>query len=349
MAWVPGTSVTVSEAAGEPAARSAFRPDMTSIAIAAAVASAALCGLLMPVPLSGRAASAAGNLVHAPLFATLAVVTLWIWRRLRTEPGKTGPEAALGWCRRGVITFLAVIAAGGATEYAQDWFGRSSSWHDFYANTAGAAAGVSAYVGHRLGKLAERRRGRWRTGGLVVAAGLLVLASWEPVATLADVRRVTTDFPLLASFERARERDRWITRRRSNLSIDRRYATEGSSSGRIRFVGDEPTAVTLIEVAADWTAYRALTLNARVVVADELAQAAGVPIGLTLTVADPASRYERRGAWRQTVPVVPGDWRSVRFDLPHDRDTIDWSNVRLMDLSVDAAATMWVDEIRLED
>ncbi|MEO1527061.1 MAG: hypothetical protein AAFX06_16605, partial [Planctomycetota bacterium] len=41
-----------------------------------------VAALLVPVPYKGRSASTLGDLVHAPLFGSLGLATLWAWKQL---------------------------------------------------------------------------------------------------------------------------------------------------------------------------------------------------------------------------------------------------------------------------
>src|SRR6056297_892652 len=123
--------------------------------LAAAILGLVVMGLLFPMPFHGRTATAVGDLVHAPLFGSLALGWLWGWQCLRplepraaspSTPPATGPLLR-GLLVRGLLVWIALSGFGAVMEVAQDGMGRSMSRHDAIANALGALAAISGYTG----------------------------------------------------------------------------------------------------------------------------------------------------------------------------------------------------------
>ncbi len=86
----------------------------------------------MPLPGSDRIKNDIADLLHYPSFFALTFGLLYVARRA---------FAARYWVT--LLIAVAVIGLGAALEWAQSFFGRSSSYHDMIANAIGGSAAAS--------------------------------------------------------------------------------------------------------------------------------------------------------------------------------------------------------------
>jgi VanZ family protein len=242
-------------------------------------------GLLFPFPVHGREWNELFNLAHAPAFFALTLVIAGF-----VDPVAIGLTDRfqtlfrIDGLRAGVIC-LSAIVLGAAAEWLQQSFGRSASWGDIVANSAGAVAGFVW--------LAVARTERLRRAGRAAALLLLCCASWRPVAELRDWWQQRQEFPVLSSFERSRELSIW---RAINASIGRsdQWATDGEHSLRISLRTAEFSGAALEWPMPDWRGYETLQMDLHNVNAE--------PLVLTLKISDrdhsdsdfaPDDRFER--------------------------------------------------------
>ena len=122
--------------------------------------------LLTPLPVLGRLSTAIGDLVHAPMFAVLAFLTLWSWQAITPRTRWTGLIA------RTIVVWAVLSMFGLGMEFLQDRFGRSFSRHDVIANSLGC---ITAGLVHLAGAaLAESKK---RLGYVLLCAALTVLGT----------------------------------------------------------------------------------------------------------------------------------------------------------------------------
>lgn len=285
------------------------------IAVGVALVVVAVMGaLLVPVPFSGRSATALGDLVHAPLFGSLAVAWLWIWERLRPVPIQTAdqPTGRLmqQFAIRGLVVWLCLSSFGVAMEFLQSRTGRSGSPHDAIANALGVAAAFFAYLAWRF----QEQKSRTFVFGLA-AALIILVAWWRPVAILRDMLVMPRQLPLLASFESSAEMTRWAFggARVNRVSDDRshgRYALEvefpGSESAAEGADGQTHSAITLTDFVGAWSEYSAIEIDVLLEpVADESRQF------VLIKVIDRHQGDYRVFSARSAI--LPGQWRRIRI------------------------------------
>ncbi|MCC9602627.1 hypothetical protein LOC67_18920 [Stieleria sp. JC731] len=207
-----------------------------------------ILALLVPIPFHGRAASAIGDLVHAPLFGTLTLAWLYSWQRLR-------PLALSGIDRefrkllfRCLIAGSTLVGFGIAMEFAQSEFGRSMSRHDAIANTLGVAAAIAIYLGRAVRRMLKSAL---EISCYLTAFAFFMMAWVAPVRMLSDVAAMHLNFPRLSSFESDTELTRWYCNG-SKLRRSSRYVTEGTYGGEIIFLPGDFPAITQIAFHHDW-------------------------------------------------------------------------------------------------
>lgn len=290
--------------------------------------------LLTPLPAWGRAAQAAGDALHAPLFAVLAVI---VWR------------FAAGRLRRstltaGLLVWSGVSAFGLLTETLQMWVGRHPSWSDVFANLLGAAAGTLWSSRHGFS------RRPLRIAVCTTAAALIVLASWRPVAILGDVYRQHSEMPLLASFESPMELSRW-TATECRISRTRSRSTDGDWSLRLDLTTGTYPGAGLRWPLPDWTAYRSLHFDLYL---DETGTADELPLVLIVKLEDAHHNQEHEDRFHRTVRLKSG-WNRVRIrlsdvvSLPNGR-TFDFSRVAFLQFFTvhpSHPQTIYIDNIHL--
>jgi hypothetical protein len=306
--------------------------------VLAMVVSIAVIGLLMPIPIAGRAAAAVGNLFHAPMFGSLVVIGLWAWNQFKSIPVGTFhyKRQIIG---RAFVMVLMMSVCGVLMEAMQALTSRSSSIHDALANLSGATAGAAIYVGYEFRSRSNgiRRYLVWSIAGLI-ASLCLWWASKDAVATLVDVRRVTTRFPILSSFETDSEFRRWYFREswRSPGDIG---VTHGKRSMRVRYDVTDFPGPTLVEMYPDWTSMKALCLDVTV---DK--NAADLVVRLVVKVTDGAHDGTHEDTFHQTFELRRGESRSIQIDRDSlvagpDTRELDLRDIRYLDLMLDRPST----------
>ena len=330
------------EATGE-TERQAGQPATVRYALVVLAALAfVLMLLLVPVPFHGRAATALGDFVHAPLFASLALGTLWIWQRLRPQE-----SVDLPWMRC-LVVWLVLSVFGLVMEFVQGMMGRTAAWHDVQANSLGAAAALGLVISFRCLKRNQRMQAALATAFSVT---LLILAWMHPFNILRDVMSMQSDFPLLASFETEAELTRWYC----HSATVRRVvegATEGDHALQVTYLPGGYPAITLVDMMRDWSAATAIELD--VMLDSEHDQPT---VMLMLKVIDLPHQDQNMGAFVKTLELRRGERTRVR--LSRDElvagsleagagDSLDLSQIVYLDVAlVDAANAVVVTIDRL--
>lgn len=277
--------------------------------VAVAVIGLLLVGLLAPVPQGGREVQALFDLLHAPIFAVVAVL---VWPiRYNWLPRQR--------MSRAVVLWLGVSLLGVAIEYAQGLTGRHPSWDDALANACGAAAGL-LWAGWRQPGMdlsrttphltnhhdtddsihCERPRRAVTIRSLAVWTGVILLlsvAGWQPIVELNDAVRQRGEFPRLASFESRGELTRW-TANDCRLTRREEHATHGSWSLRLDLQMGVYPGAALRWPLADWSGFEELVFDAYV--ADDQI------LDLVVKIHDRQHNYELSDRFQRPVRLAPG-------------------------------------------
>ena len=304
----------------------------------------AAIGLLVPLPFGGRITPAIGDMVHAPLFGFLTLVSSVFWNRVRPL-GKHPPIKSL--VSRTLLCGMIVFLFGIASEIGQTVSGRTAAVHDAFANSSGIFTVTALIVTLTLAKRGEFSS--WLTCVIVLLSLLPVgMSWWNPVATLYDVYRTQRDFPLLSSFERAAELERWHFANSSG-ELSKRFVHDGRYSLRADYAPSEHPTVTLFDIPGDWNAMDALSLSLTL---SEKHVAESVRVAVQVIDSDHSPMFTDvyRREWilhrgRTLLAKIPcSDLRDSSGDL------LDLGRIRYLDVQLvrpELATTVFIDNIRL--
>lgn len=312
--------------------------------ITAALIALVVFALLVPIPLRGRLASASGDLVHAPLFATLTFGAFWLVQYFRPITPLTKR-----FLLRSLAVVILMIVIGAVSEVAQRSFQRSGSLHDAVANALGISAAWFCYLAwHHKRRYDPHRRGR-RLAMLATAGILVGIASWQPLLTLHDMLAARRQFPLIASFESKTALHRWYFRKCVGR-FSQQDVTHGTKSMEITVMPRANPGPTLWEIVTDWREIKTLEMD---VTLDDSYRHESVE--LMVKVFDQWSEEGHRDTYYSTWVLKPGQHRHIvitREQLlsgPEGRD-LDLSRIRYLALRLlrpGSMATFRVDAIKL--
>ncbi|OYP34755.1 hypothetical protein [Rhodopirellula sp. MGV] len=307
----------------------------------ACILAAVILALLVPIPLHGRTASALGDLVHAPLFGSLAFAWITFWQRrisLAQQPSADGSKLIF----RTAVVWITLSSFGVVMELAQWKMGRSMALHDAIANSLGVAAALAIFHGIQLRR--SQRNGAAKTafvGGL-----LLLAAAWvHPAIDLSDDLAIMYQFPLLASFETETELSRWY-RRDCELVLSSEHVTAGEHSGQVTFRRSHFPAVTLIELVHDWRQYSELQLDLLLDPDTAIDQVTAV-----LKIVDQSGQFGEAKFVQNLSPGQPFRWTINKQQLDAlEENGLNRSQIRFIDLGLvdpPVDVKIWIDNVRL--
>lgn len=213
-----------------------------------------LFALLCPIPFRGRAASALGDLVHAPLFGSLALAWLWVWQRTLPLEGLQTPARPHQGRRlvgRGIVVWIVLSSFGVMMEFAQSNIGRTMSLHDAIANSLGIAAAIALYTSWWF--LTHRRR-RPALLFLFVSASVLIYAWSSPMRVLWDISVMRNEFPMLCSFESSPQLTRWYFRGFEHRLVESNVS-DGHSALHVTYPVTDYAGITLVDMVRDWSEF----------------------------------------------------------------------------------------------
>lgn len=230
-----------------------------------------------------------GDQFHVVL---MAVVTLLMYWR--------GPLRGRLW-----YVTLAAVAAGAIVEFLQPLFGRSALVKDFLLDLVGIGivVGLVIWKGHR------RRRGLALMTVLLLSIPAQLYYLPGVVAAAYQTRQT---FPLITDFESGLDHWIWTSNyRKTRLAFVQIPDGPHGPTRVLRATGGPPDhwpGVKLRRFPHDWSDYRALEFDVRVVIAP------GDSVPMSLRVDDFLGTRENRGA--RLGFFATRQWRTVRFNLP---------------------------------
>ncbi|KAA1259634.1 hypothetical protein LF1_21690 [Rubripirellula obstinata] len=240
----------------EPLGRSKVRP----ILGLAALLLLSVVGLMIPLPDGGRILPRVGDMAHAPLFAGITVGLIMVWNYLR--PPIAWNQFLVRLCFASAIAF----AFGGLTEVAQGLTGRTASLHDLAADSWGIVAACCFLIASGSGGFVPLKK--WSVVLLLLAAGSIILSWLAPLATINDALAMKKEFPLLASFERKAELERWhfancYARRVHRDATNKNFsATDGDWALEVSYQSGTQTSATLYEMQNNWSDRDGIVIDA---------------------------------------------------------------------------------------
>lgn len=229
-----------------------------------------------------------GDQFHVVLMAPITLLLYW-----------RGPLRGRLW-----HVALAAVTAGALVEVLQPLFGRTALLKDFLLDLVG----VGIIVGLVLWKGHGRRAGLALMSALLLSVPAQLYYLPGVVAASYESRR---SFPLIADFESGREHWIWTSNYKTRLLFTRIADGPAGPTGVVRVTGGPPDhwpGVKVRRFAHDWSDYRTLEFDVRVVIAQ------GDSIPMSLRLDDYLGTRENRGA--RFGFFAGREWRTVRFELP---------------------------------
>lgn len=276
------------------------RPHTRVIAATVLTVAVALLGLFMPLS-QGPVFSAASDLAHAPLFVGLTIGAFWLVQTVRPIES---------WGHRFVLRTLAVGVGLGvcglATEYAQRFFRRNSSFEDAITNGLAITAATLVYlVCVRWG---HRRDARGLHLGMIAVAGLLIAAAvWTPVDRLWGIYGIWRQFPVLASFESSHELRYWYPWHCS-CALTTRGATDRKRAMEITAEAVPYSGPTMRVLVPDWREMKTFELD--VLLDDSYPRES---IQMEVKIWDQHRRGDFRDTYRSCWTLRPGEPRHIKI------------------------------------
>lgn len=293
--------------------------------------------LLMPLPVHGRVWFRIADLLHIPAFGVLNFLVLLIVRQHSVSP----------W-RMPILVTALTITLSGLLEIAQGLLSRYASLDDLFRNALGAIASLLIFKSLEYRQSDHKRLGRV----LIVAAfAVVVIATIPPTASIVDVYRQTTQFPVLASFSSRAELQRWWV---SSARMKRKPIKwlDGTFALQVEYFPGKFPDIQLQELQRDWTQYRTL--------ATELTHSPDSPsetVVIQLRIADHLTRGDWEHALSDRIELKRGESIDWRFNFKAAQETLEGKDrIRLeniiylefMAVELEKQATVQFGKIRLE-
>ena len=294
-------------------------------------------GLMIRMPWSGRVATAIFDLLHAPVFCIVAWTLMWL---VRPTIQKKNVQLRL-------VLALVLILFGAVAEFAQQFVGRNTSWHDLVANCMGVAAGYLIFA------WLVRRQQQFAFVPLVAGIIILLAAVRPAVTELIDCARVRSQFPLLDSFENGHAG--WHSSEAIVETIhDPQLATHGDYVLRWHLEAGQYPGCQMYEPPRDWSGFERLEFDIRLASdspVDELT--------VVLKLHDRPHRtefgYDFEDRFHRDLSLFRGEWQQIAIDLvdietaPATR-TMDLTQMDVLQIfAIDQgqSATVFIDHVRL--
>ncbi|WP_443217466.1 antibiotic resistance protein VanZ [Rhodopirellula sp. P2] len=188
-------------------------------------------------------------MVHAPLFAGLTMLTMVLLQSLRPQV-----FGSAQWARRLVWVATALFVSGVLVEMLQGMIGRSATLQDAIANGLGILAASVWFVASGL------TSSIWRRSLQLLGTIFIGLTWWGSIEIIRDCWKVESDFPRIASFETPLEITRWHFNR-GRRGRTQSNVTDGEFALRWKPKDAPHPAMTLLEVASDWSEVETLELD----------------------------------------------------------------------------------------
>ncbi len=251
--------------------------------------------LLMPLPLRERFWSRAADLLHIPAFGVLNFLFLLIARQHTRSPN---------WVP--VLVTLCTVSLSGLIELIQGFVSRSTSLGDLFRNLLGATASLLIFKAMESWPAENRQPRR-----LFLLAAILVIAiaAAPPLASIIDVYRQRSQFPVLATFSSHSEMERWYV---SSANVKRTPIDWLGRSEELKveyLPGDFP-AIQLQQMQRDWTQYR--TLATRLT---HLADSPSESIVIQLRITDQRRQRPPGHGFIDRIELKRGESIDWRFDF----------------------------------
>ena len=319
---------------------------------------------MIPLPHGGRILPKLGDMVHGPLFAGITISIVIAWNYLHP------PIALIQSVTRLLVAAFLVFSFGVVTEVAQGLTGRSTSLHDLVADSCGIVAACCLLIAANSGRFVSSWR---RSISLLFLAVVSIAVSWiGAIASINDAIAMNREFPLLASFERGAELERWhfanchARRVRSNAIAGNVTATDGDWNDGDWNNGDwndgdwalevsyqpvSSSSATMYEMKNDWSQSNGIVVDAFAMKDPTLLSNT---VEIAVQIIDGRHGEQFQDICRKVFVLELGKMTRLRFPKEEWITTkgrpIDPKDVRYFDLqfaSVPANATVRYDAVRL--
>jgi VanZ family protein len=258
--------------------------------------------LLMPLPLRERLWARSADLLHIPAFGILNFLFLLIVRQ------HSASRLAIP-----ILVTLFTISLSGLIELIQGFLSRSSSLSDLLRNSLGATASLLIFKMLECWKSDNKRPRQFYFAG---ALAVIAIAAVQPIASIIDVYRQKSQFPVLANFASRSEMERWYV---SSANVNRRPIDWlGRSRGLLveYLPGDFP-AIQLQQLQRDWSQYQTLVTELT-----HLADSPAESITIQLRITDRRSRRPTGHGFVERIELKRGQSMQWRFDLRAAQQTL---------------------------
>ncbi len=258
--------------------------------------------LLMPLPLRERLWARSADLLHIPAFGMMNFLFLLIARQ-HTPSRFAAP----------ILVTLCTISLSGLIELIQGYFSRSPSLDDLYRNALGAIASLMVFKSLECWSSDNKRPRR-----LLLASAFIVvaIATIQPIASIIDVYRQKSQFPVIAAFSSRSELQRWYisSARVKRTPID----WLGRSTGlMVAYLPGDFPAIQLQELQREWSQYRSLATELT-----HLADSPSESITIQLRITDRRSRRSQGHGFVDRIELKRGESIDWRFDLQAAQETL---------------------------
>jgi len=265
------------------------------IAFAAAYLLVAVFLLLMPLPLRERLWARAADLLHIPAFGILNFLFLLIARQ------HTPSRLAIP-----ILVTLCTISLSGLIELIQGYFSRSPSLGDLIRNSLGATASLLIFKSLECWTSDNKRPRQFYS---TAALSVIAIATVQPIASIIDVYRQKSQFPVIANFASRSELERWYI---SSAHVTRKPIDFlGRSRGLVvEYLPGKFPAIQLQEMQRDWSQHRTLVTELT-----HLADSPAESITIQLRITDRRSRRPAGHGFVERIELKRGESIDWRFDL----------------------------------
>lgn len=298
--------------------------------------------LVFPFPMKGRLWGDLFDLAHAPVFCLSLIALVGF-----LDPVAAGFSARFQTIvpmtiRRVAVITLVLMTTGLVGEFLQKFAGRSPSWGDVFANSAGLLAGL-CWIGSRKCPTPFKRP------LVATAVGIILAISANPLLEIWDSIERIRSFPALASFERAREIRNWIGHN-ANAQISNDWSSDGDYSLSVRLHQSQYPGAALIYLGRDWSEFKQLRFD--------VMNPGKQNLKLIVKIQDQPhsdTGFDYHDRYHQEIEIRAGEQSDVVVDLENVKNApasrqMDMTQINMIDIfSVDVVSPLafYVDRVRL--
>jgi len=230
------------------------------------------------------------------------------------------------WAVQFIGTGIVCLILGLATEYLQQYFGRSFSLTDISNDIIGGYSGYFLAQAIRLSDSQDtskrKRHSTLRLVYVVLILGLTLFAGRSFIKALVNEINIRLEFPVLSDFETSFERDRWQAWR-ARTEIGSQFARSGNGGIKITYLPARYPSLNLRDFNENWQDYSYLKLS--------LFNAQKTNVELILKIHDHRHHhtgYRFSDRFNKTIELAPG-WNDLSFSLDEIKNS---PNNRTMDM-----------------